>query len=396
MAEPDRKHRYGLRVRGQLTALRYPEKQLVSVPAKNTYYSPARPFIPQESAAEPPLTAQQREDELLEIDDVLGKRIISTGLHRTVTIREENAAAALEVMSRFAANPKWLIYLPPTMSPSETSQRQGYLEYPEEAFSYYRHEGVATVVCEKKHMGSRAVVVICRDDDSARKTFGVIDEGIGICYTRTGRRFFPDASLEKALLARVHAAVNASGLWDELKTAWLCLDCELMPWSAKAQELLRDQYAPTGAAARASIPYAVAALESAASSISEASDLLGRYRERQELSSRYVDAYRRYYWPVQSISDYRLAPFHLLASEGRVYIDADHLWHMETLARLAAADPELLLSTPFKSVALGDDAAIGGATSWWEEMTGSRRRRNGCEATRFRSERQARSRATRR
>ena len=214
---------------GKLTALRYPEKELVSVPAKHTYYAPARPFIPEEPAAEPQLTAQQREDELLDIDDVLGKRIISTRLHRTVTIREENATAALEVMSQFAANPKWLIYLPPTMSPSETSQRPGYLEYPEEAFSYYRHEGVATVVCEKKHMGSRAVVVICRDEGTARKTFGVIDEGIGICYTRTGRRFFSDASLEQALLARLHAAANASGLWDELKTNWLCLDCELMP-----------------------------------------------------------------------------------------------------------------------------------------------------------------------
>ena len=35
---------------------------------------------------------------------------------------EENAAAALEVMSRFALAPQWLAYLPPTMSPSETSE----------------------------------------------------------------------------------------------------------------------------------------------------------------------------------------------------------------------------------------------------------------------------------
>lgn len=46
-----------------------------------------------------------------------GKRVIQTRLHRNITIREENAAAALEVMSRYAAGPRWLIYLPPTMSP---------------------------------------------------------------------------------------------------------------------------------------------------------------------------------------------------------------------------------------------------------------------------------------
>ena len=131
---------------GQLTALRYPEKELVSIAANHTYYAPARPFIPESSAPELKLTAQQRQDELLDIEDVLGKRIISTRLHRTVTVREENATAALEVMSRFAANPKWLVYLPPTMSPSETSRRPGYLEYPDEAFSYYRNEGAAKVV----------------------------------------------------------------------------------------------------------------------------------------------------------------------------------------------------------------------------------------------------------
>ncbi len=356
---------------GSLTALRYPDKEFVSVPAKHTYYAPARPFIPEASAPEPKLTAQQRQDELLDIEDVIGKRIVTTRLHRTVTIREENATAALEVMSRFAANPKWLIYLPPTMSPSETSRRAGYLEYPEEAFAYFRQEGIATVICEQKHMGSRAVMIVCRDEESARKNFGVIGEGIGICYTRTGRRFFSDASLEQALLKRVQATVTSSGLWDELKTDWLCLDCELMPWSAKAHELLREQYAATGSAARASLPYAVAALESAAQTVPDAAGIAKRYRERQRLAEQYVDAYRRYCWPVNSIADLRLAPFHLLAAVGRVYTDADHIWHMETLSRLAAADPALLVSTAFRRVDLLDEASVADATSWWQELTES-------------------------
>jgi protein phosphatase len=356
---------------GSLTALRYPEKEFVSVPAKHTYYAPARPFIPEAPKPEPKLTAQQRQDELLDIEDVIGKRIITTRLHRTVTIREENATAALEVMSRFAVNPKWLIYLPPTMSPSETSRRAAYLEYPEEAFAYFRHEGLATVVCEQKHMGSRAVIIVCREEETARKSFGVLGEGIGICYTRTGRRFFSDASLEQALLARVHAAVTSSGLWEELKTDWLCLDCEVMPWSAKAQELLREQYALTGAAARASFPYAVAALESAAHAVPEMTGIGKHYRERQRLANHYVAAYRKYCWPVNSIADLRLAPFHLLGSTGRVYTDADHIWHMETLSRLASADPGLLVETAFRRVDLSGETSVAEATTWWKELTQS-------------------------
>mgnify|MGYP006143977909 CR=1 FL=1 len=153
---------------GRLTALRWPERELVSVPARHTYAQPARPFLAADEAA-PALTAQQRQDELLDLEDVTGKRIVQTRLSGRVTIREENAAAALEVMSRFAANPRWLVYLPPTMSPSATTAEAGLLEHPAEAFAYYRNEGIPRVVCEEKHMGSRAVVVVCRDEDAARR-----------------------------------------------------------------------------------------------------------------------------------------------------------------------------------------------------------------------------------
>ncbi len=165
-----------------------------------------------------------------------GKRIISTRVHGGVTIREENATAALEVMSRFAANPKWLIHLPPTMSPCETTTQPGLLEHPAEAFAYFRSQGVPRLVCEEKHMGSRAIVVVCRDAEAAGKRFGVMSGESGICCTRTGRRFFDKTELETGLLERVQAAVTRAGLWDELETDWLCLDCELMPWPAKAHD----------------------------------------------------------------------------------------------------------------------------------------------------------------
>ena len=354
---------------GRLTALRYPEKELVSVPALKTYYEPVKTFIPQAEPA-PALTPQQLQDELLDIDDVLGKRIISTRLQRSITIREENAIAALETMSRFAANPKWLIYLPPTMSPCETSKREGLLEHPDEAFGYFRHEGVGNVVCEQKHMGSRAVVILCRDEDATRKRFGVADEGIGICYTRTGRRFFSDRKLETEFLARVHSALSAAGIWDEFKTDWVCLDCELMPWSAKAQELLRQQYAPTGAAARAGLAQAISVLQTALANTAEAAPMLHQYRQRLEMAEKYVASYRHYCWPVSSLNDLKLAPFHLLATEGKVHIDKNHLWHMETIARICQIDPEFLLATPHMTVDLSDSESQARAASWWEEMTG--------------------------
>jgi protein phosphatase len=353
---------------GRLTALRYPERDFVSVPARRVYVASARPFLAPPDAALG-LTEQQRHDEVLDVDDVLGKRIVETRLQGKVTIREENAIAALEVMSRFAADPRWLIYLPPTMSPGETSKQPDLLEHPEQAFAYYRAEGVTRVICEEKHMGSRAIVVLCRDDDTARTRFGVTDQGGGIVYTRTGRRFFEQQDLEQALLGRLRRAFTAAGLWEELKTDWAILDCELMPWSAKAQDLLRQQYAAVGAAAGAALTAAGASLRAANERGVDVAALLARSEERAAMANRYIDAYRQYCWPVTSIDDFKLAPFHLLATEGKVHTDRDHLWHMETLARACRTDPGLLLATPYLLVDLAESAGQEQGIAWWEELT---------------------------
>jgi protein phosphatase len=291
---------------GRLTALRWPERELVSVPAERTYYAPAKPFFPPDAAAP---VADERPPFLLDVDDVAGKRIVETRLTRTVTIREDQSAAALEAMSRFAIDPRWLIYLPPTMAPTATSQRPDVLEYPEAAFAAYRSNGVPQVICEEKHMGSRAIVVVCRDAEAAQARFGVDSGETGAVYTRTGRPFFSSRSDTEAVLSRVRAAVEGAGLWDELVTGWMVLDCELLPWSAKAMELIERQYAAVGAAARAGLGAAEEVVEQAARRSLDVAALLEAIHRRQEHVRLYTDAYRRYLWPVESVADLRLAPF---------------------------------------------------------------------------------------
>ena len=276
---------------------------------------------------------------------------------------------ALEVMSRFASDPKWLIYLPPTMSPTETNKHENLLEHPDEAFAFYRKEGIPTVVCEQKHMGSRAVVVLCREEAVSQTRFGVVNPSLGTVYTRTGRRFFTSESLEKEFLLRLGVAVTTSGLWDELNTDWLCLDCELMPWSAKAQELLQKQYAPVGNAGVHALEAEKELLSQAMLRVPSLEELARHTTARLDAVESYTRAYREYCWPVQSIDDFNLAPFHLLASEGAVHTDKPHTWHMETLAKLCAADTQLLLATPFKVVDLNDGNSCAEAVAWWTEMT---------------------------
>jgi protein phosphatase len=346
---------------GKLTALRYPEREFVSVPAAREYSTPIRPL----ARPGPVRSSQQELDDVLDLEDVTGKRIVETRLHRNITIREEQSIAALEVMSRFATDPHWLIYLPPTMSPSETSKRPEYLEYPTEAFDYYRRNGVECVVCEEKHMGSRAVVVVCRDPEAARARFGVVDGRTGVCYTRTGRPFFSEATQEAEFVVRLQKALTSAAFWEEFGSDWFCLDCELMPWSAKAAELIQRQYAAAGTAGVTSLEAVIDALGQSPAT----SGFAPVYQKRLERLCKYREAYRRYCWPVTSLGDYRLAPFHLLASEGSIHIDKTNRWHMETLHRLAAADGEFIVATPFQEVVLTDGSAVEQASCWWEELT---------------------------
>lgn len=355
---------------GRLTALRYPERELESVPAHSTYYEPAKPLIDESSRTS--ATQKYIDDGILNINDVIGKRIISTRLNHNVTIREENTVNALEVMSRFAVDPKWLIYLPPTMSPCETSKAADLLEHPTEAFTYYRNQGVSKVIWQEKHMGSRAIVVVCRDTESAKKRFGISVETIGTCYTRTGRPFFDDTSVETELLTRVKDAADKAGLWESLNTDWLCLDCELMPWSVKAQELLRQQYAPVAASAQVAVDAAITSLMSTEQRGVSVKKMLDVFQERTASVKGYVEAYRRYCWQVKNITDLKLAPFHLLATEGKVYFDKDHQWHMEILKKLCqSAENDLLFATSYGTVDLSDPVSETDATQQWEKLTES-------------------------
>lgn len=352
---------------GALTALRYPERELVSLPAHREYAKPARPL---QKVEETQPTAQQLSDDVLDLADVTGKRIVQTRLRRTITLEAENSTAALEVMSRFAVSPKWLIYLPPTMSPTETSREPDLLEHPAEAFSYYRKNGVRELICQEKHMGSRAVVIVGQSTTAVQQRFGVLGEGIGIVYTRTGRRFFADTAVEQEFLRYLQETLNRANFWERMETSWVCLDCELMPWSEKAQALLKDQYAAVGAAGEASLAAAIEQLARLAQRGIEAKPLQQQFEQKAALIQQYRQAYRNYCWSVETVTDLKLAPFHILATENQVHTDKNHRWHMDTIKQIVDSQTaDILMRTNHIYVKLDDPKSEETAVNWWTQLT---------------------------
>ncbi|MFF3322735.1 polynucleotide kinase-phosphatase [Streptomyces sp. NPDC002889] len=351
---------------GRMTALRWPERELVDVPAEKVWYEPAKPLVTEAPGG--------REGRPLDLADVQGRRVVETRHMSRIGVREENAAAALEVMSRFAVDPRLLTYLPPTMAPTATSKEEGYLEHPAEAFAQYRADGVGKVVCEEKHMGSRAVVLVCRDAAAARERFGV-DGATGALYTRTGRPFFTDSlsgpDVTEEILGRLRTAISEAGLWEQLTTDWLLLDAELMPWSLKASGLLRSQYAAVGAASGAVLPDATAALEAAVARGVGVDGLLAQQRERAADAAAFTEAYRRYCWTTDGLDGVRLAPFQILAAQGRSLAAVPHDEQLAWLDRLVEHDPTGLLQVTRRLIVdTGDEDSVRAGVDWWLEMTG--------------------------
>jgi protein phosphatase len=225
------------------------------------------------------------------------------------------------------------------------------------------------VVVEEKHMGSRAIVVICRDAAVAAARFRVAGTQRGVIYTRTGRAFFFDAATEQRVLDRLGHAMTASGFWDRFDTGWACLDAELMPWSAKAGSLIDEQYAPVGAAAISGLGAAAQVLAAARDRGQDVGYLQDRFEARREAAQDYDAVWRRYAWPIDSTDDLKLAPFHVLATEGAVHHDKNHTWHMDVLTGICEQDPAILRATNWHEVYLADDGAVARTVAWWQELT---------------------------
>jgi PNKP adenylyltransferase domain, ligase domain/PNKP adenylyltransferase domain, C-terminal region len=248
------------------------------------------------------------------------------------------------------------------MSPSETSREPDLLEHPAEALAYFRSQGVERVVCEEKHMGSRAIAVIARDPAAAERRFGVGDGTTGTVYTRTGRPFFGDTT---ELVGRLRAA--AAPLFESLETDWLALDCELLPWSAKAIDLIKAQYASVGAAARHALPEALAALDKATARGLDVAALARRTRQRLADAAAFRDAYAAYCRPTDGLDGITLAPFQILACEGRALaLTEPHAWHLAELAKLSG---DLITPTRHRFVDLSSERDRAEAADWWLGLT---------------------------
>jgi protein phosphatase len=355
---------------GSLTALRWPEREVVCVSARAVHSEPLRPLASPVVSGSITTGQPGQGPTLPDAALLTAKAVVQTRYGRPVLVRPEQAAAAFEILARNAADPRWLIHVPPTTATVEASGMPDWLERPEEAFAHYAKAGLKSVCIQEKHMGSRAVVIACRDAEAARLRFA---DGTrqGVVLSKSGRPFFADPVEEAFIVQAVAQAMDRSGLWQEMDTSWVVLDGEMLPWNAKAGSLIRETFAATGSAGAEEARAAAEAFGKVAHTSSTAQAELQEAVALGEAIASFRRAYGHFVTPYRGMDDLRYAPFHVLASE-RVGVHAhlSHAWHMQMAERLALASPGgTIIPTVWQDILLDSVHEREEATRWWEAIT---------------------------
>lgn len=300
-------------------------------------------------------TRRQAEDRPVQSDERAPE--ILTSLGRTIRLDENQWAATYKAFARSTVDPRWLIYVPPGMCSAQGTSVDGPLEHPSQAFDYYRNEGINEVVAEYKHMGSRAIAVVCRDEMAGIRRFE--HKALGSIYTRNGRPFFED---DREPLDAIRQALTKAQFWDKFKTDWVCLDGEFLPWTLKAASLLEGSHRELEASGLALL----SALRMAGVELPSSSSIeqrLSCFRSYGEILNRY-----------SSMRDEpaSFAPFQLIATEGRSYFRRTHRWLMETLGSIVRrSDSPSFTATRFISFCVDDNEAVRRCAAWWNELGSS-------------------------
>ena len=253
---------------------------------------------------------------------------------------------------------------PVASSPTtEPSPLEDYLEHPHQAFEYYRQQGVTTMVVEKKHMGSRAILLLFKDAEVAVDYVG--SPTLGTIYTRTGRAFF-DQGMTQTILEQLNAHLTKAKYFAKHKTDFVLLDAEILPWNLKAKELISAQYAHVSEVALMDRQKILEKLQLAQGNGWEVNSWLEEYQSKLNSAEVFRDVFQKYCWDTNGLEGIKIAPFHVLAHSDRAYFDQSHCWHMEQNREFSKLS-SLFIETEYKVVR--DDISEEEATRWWQEMT---------------------------
>lgn len=328
----------------KLTALKYPELSLVSENAHSIHY---------------------KHDDILTLEPMCKKYILTLDAAKLTELRgvpcidgfesidKPGLEKAFESVVRFCDVNK-ITYIPPTTATAGGRIIDGCLEHPEHAYNMYR-KYTNYIYGQEKHMGSRCVIVIARDRMIMKNIFGI--DAIGFTQSRSGRQFLNDND-EKRFIEILYNRIEENNLWNILGN-WIVFDGEMLPWSYKAEGLIRDTFLATSCAIQSK----------------------QAQEDYVDINKYDINAFQKacmnYASPYKTFDDLEYAPFHILVSEKIKGYTMDHQWHMNIISHLRG---RYIRMTKMIHVNLEDTSSQKQATNMWTDLIS-----NGCEGMIFKS-----------
>ena len=344
---------------GELTALRYPERSTVSVPAHQIWCQPSRPmhWIGVQKAT---ITV----DHSVSMAWTSPRVLVSTTDRYNLNLDEGPFLQTALHLSDRGVHFRWLIYAPPTISPPTTSSLPGLLEHPAQAIDYYRKKGIGLLAARQMQHGTAVVIVLCRSAEVAERRFSLKGQGIGAVYTRSGRPYFPDAEATQEFLQMLAAKLEKADVWTTLQSDWLCIEAVASPLSTKAPAFATAVYGSVTATAQHALAAAAAKLQAASNRKLDVTETIAQHGQVQRSIAALKTAAQQLHHQPGSV--WHLMD--LIAVEGQVFLDQNRFLQNTLLQQIGAALGDGFDVPELRTADLDSENSLRALTAWWEEL----------------------------
>lgn len=284
---------------GKLTSLRLPEKEIVSVPAKKSYYEKHGP----KTSVVIPVIQNLLDTQKLRVqfqDKEFDLRIA----------RRSEMERAIYNLTTKTISPDKIVWFAPTMSPGPASNLEGYMEDPITTAKWmFEHSEPGTkLIAELKHMGSRGVWSFTKVDNEWQME----------CWTKNGFNMF-DGNLKEKVREKMIPFINK--IEEKLgPTDFICLDSEVMPWNLKGAGLVEESFFLVASSGHLTKSYASEAYSKLIGRMKDCPEIVEQsvgasldFQERAENFLKFNKVVENYCWEFSDANDVSTAFFALLA-----------------------------------------------------------------------------------
>ncbi len=408
---------------GYLTALRYPEREIISEPAQQEYSVSSRPLPLNASLRDrvdsklgsswksnslnPSAVSVSKNDnpskslnflkhnnrsaeEKHSWSDFQNLKVVETHTRGDVILREDEVKSTVNFLESTQCWPWRIPFLAPGISSADPCQdlNSAGLENPETAFSYYRNNRVQEVLCVPMEYDTPFILALARDSSTAVERLGSQAGEVGIGFPVCGllqKSEAPTLAEMPSLLERIHRNLSEGNFWERSQSNVAIFECSFTSHSAPVAEAksqpkpnpnpkqLRNIMSQIASAGMIDTANILEKLERATEHGTDWHFLTQSYLKSKKSLREFTDWISKAQKNTNRTESIQVRNFQLLATQKKTFINQHYSAGAQILKpeELTERDPELFLQPAAFPLDLNNINACSSAVNLWKEHTQS-------------------------